>query len=360
MRSRHGRFRGNNPERPKNLYDALFRQSRHGYLSARVDLSGRERTDHGEPSGPRATLAASPCFFLWRSRPAIRGENELARNFWTQRRFVRLFSEIFAAVFPHSGGQKTKRGQISGRQCYFSRVGSPFAPPESKSQAGKKPIMANHVGSRHGHFRGDKPEPAENLHYVLFWQSRHRFLSVGVNLAGRGKTDRGEPSGPRATSAVSPWLFLRQRRPTIREENELARNFCTQRHFARASSHISAAAFPHSNGPQTKRGKIVGRRCRFGRVGSFSLRRIRPPKEKEQTTAKRLRGWAFRQHRNCVFPRGLTRAGGRKATLANQLRGVGATAQSPWPLSRKHAGSDGKSARCVILAASPWIIFRGG
>ena len=34
------------------------------------------------------------------------------------------------------------------------------------------------------------------------------------------------------------------------------------------------------------------------------------------------------QVRNCVFPRGLTLAGGHRATFANQLRGVDALAES--------------------------------
>ena len=38
---------------------------------------------------------------------------------------------------------------------------------------------------------------------------------------------------------------------------------------------------------------------------------------------------AFWQRRDCVFPRRFTRAGWRKATFANQLRGVDAFAESP-------------------------------
>ena len=47
----------------------------------------------------------------------------------------------------------------------------------------------------------------------------------------------------------------------------------------------------------------------------------------------------------------------RKATFANQLRGVVAFAESPWPLTRTQTGAEEKSARCAILAGSPWVIF---
>ena len=100
LRGRHGNFRGNEPKRTKHLHDVLFRQSRHAYLSGGVDLAGGERTDHGEPSGPRATLAAWSRLFLRRSRPSIRKDNELARNFWTQRYFGRVSSDCTWWYFP--------------------------------------------------------------------------------------------------------------------------------------------------------------------------------------------------------------------------------------------------------------------
>ena len=46
-----------------------------------------------------------------------------------------------------------------------------------------------------------------------------------VYLARGKKTDHGEPSGPRAASAASPWLYFRQSRLRIREEYKCARNF---------------------------------------------------------------------------------------------------------------------------------------
>ena len=78
---------------------------------------------------------------------------------------------IYAAVFSHSGGTEAKGGEIGGRRCYFSRVGSVFAPPESTCQAEQKPIMANQLA--------------------------------------------------RATLAVSPWFFCRRSRPPIRKTAEL-------------------------------------------------------------------------------------------------------------------------------------------
>ena len=100
LRSRHGHFRENVPERTKHLHDAPFRQSRHEYLSGGVDLAGGERTDRGGPSGPRATLAAWSRLFLRRSRPSIRQDNGLARNFWTQSYFGRVSSDCTWWYFP--------------------------------------------------------------------------------------------------------------------------------------------------------------------------------------------------------------------------------------------------------------------
>ena len=68
---------------------------------------------------------------------------------------------------------------------------------------------------------------------------------------------------------------------------------------------------------------------------------------------------ALRQHRDCVLPRRVTREGRRKATSANRIRGVVAFAESPWPVMRTQTGLSEKSARCAILAESPWIVPRG-
>merc|ERR1711951_19899 len=100
LRSRHDPFRRNKPERTKHLHDALFRQSRHAYLSGGVDLAGGERTDHGEPSGPRATLAVWHWLSFRRSRPSIRKDNDLARNFSTRRYFGRVSSDCTWWYFP--------------------------------------------------------------------------------------------------------------------------------------------------------------------------------------------------------------------------------------------------------------------
>ena len=70
---------------------------------------------------------------------------------------------IYAAVFSHSGGTEAKGGEIGGRRCYFSRVGSVFAPPESTCRAEQKPIMANHLA------RAPR------------WQCRLGFFAAGVD-----------------------------------------------------------------------------------------------------------------------------------------------------------------------------------
>ena len=77
-------------------------------------------------------------------------------------------------------------------------------------------------------------------------------------------------------------------------------------------------------------GKEVGRRCYFKGLGSIlaSLEST-PSSGKNKHRGGRCADGAFRQQPNYVSPRELTCAGGQKATFANQLRGVGALAESP-------------------------------
>ena len=104
----------------------------------------------------------------------------------------------------------------------------------------------------------------------------------------------------------------------------------TQRRNRRGLSDLYWVAFFHSDGTEAKRGKEVGRQRNLGTVGSVVALPESTPSTGEN---KLLRGHcaegALRQHCNCVFPRGLTQTGGRKATFANQLRGVDAFAESP-------------------------------
>ena len=56
---------------------------------------------------------------------------------------------------------------------------------------------------------------------MLLRQSRLCFRPAGVEISSGAKTDHGEPIRPRATLAVSPWLFLRRSRLPIRKTSEL-------------------------------------------------------------------------------------------------------------------------------------------
>ena len=88
--------------------------------------------------------------------------------------------------------------------------------------------------------------------------------------------------------------------------------------------------FCRPDGTETKRGAKVGRRCFFERVGSvFASLESTPSSGKNKHRRGRCADGAFRQQPNYVSPRELTCAGGQKATFANQLRGVGALAESP-------------------------------
>ena len=144
--------------------------ARHVSSTALV-ISPAESTEHTERKGTSAKLlSAAP---LWAS-----------------------FLGFYAAVFPHSGGPETRGDEIVGRQCYLSRVGSVFAPPESTCRAEKEPTTADR------------------------WQCRLGFLSAGVDC----------PYG------------------------ELP-SFRTQRRFGRVSSEFYAAVFPHSGGTETRAAK---------------------------------------------------------------------------------------------------------
>ena len=116
----------NHSNRVSRWQRRLGRQRRHAGSGATLRRKGRSRR-----SG--ATLAVATL------------EDELAQNSCTQRRFERLSSDVYAAVFSHSGGPEAKGGEIGGRRCYFSRVGSVFAPPKSTCRAEQKPIVANQL-----------------------------------------------------------------------------------------------------------------------------------------------------------------------------------------------------------------------
>ena len=143
-------------------------------------------------------------------------------------------------------------------------------------------------------------------------------------------------------------------------------NFRAQCRLWRVFSDAFSAAFFHSDRTETTRGKEVGRRCCFETVGSV----VALPESTPAGLGKTGIGEdiARRGHFGSIgiasSPADLPVQGGekrrwRKATFANQLRGVVAFAESPWPLTRTQTGADEKSARCAILAGSPWIILRG-
>ena len=94
-------------------------------------------------------------------------------------------------------------------------------------------------------------------------------------------------------------------------------NFRAQCRLWRVFSDAFSAAFFHSDRTETTRGKEVGRRCCFATVGSvFAPLESTPSSGENRHRRGHCAEGAFRQHRHCVLPRGLTRARRRKATLA--------------------------------------------
>ena len=149
---------------------------------------------------------------------------------------------IYAAAFSHSGGTEAKGGEIGGRRCYFRRVGSVFAPPESTCRAEQKPIMANQLA------RAPR------------WQCRLGFFAAGV--------DRPYGKLP---------------------------NFRTQLRFGRVFSDLYWVAFFRSDRTKTKRGEQDGRRRFFERVGSvFASLESTPSSGKHKHRRGRCADGAFR------------------------------------------------------------------
>ena len=202
---------GQKPTMANQVDRAPRRQCRLGYFSGGVDRPYGKKTNMRETSERSAVLRES----------------------------LRV---IYAAVFSHSGGTEAKGGEIGGRRCYFSRVGSVFAPPESTCRAEQKPIMANQLA------RAPR------------WQCRLGFFAAGV--------DRPYGKLP---------------------------NFRTQLRFGRVFSDLYWVAFFRSDRTKTKRGEQDGRRRFFERVGSvFASLESTPSSGKHKHRRGRCADGAFR------------------------------------------------------------------
>ena len=186
------------------------------------------------------------------------------------------------------------------------------------------------------------------------------ILPAGAELASGEKTDDGEPIGPRVTLAVSPRLFSRRSWPPIRKKtNEREKSersavlgkssrIFTRRHIpAQAERKPSAAKSP--NGVAVSTESALFSCSAVVDLSSGKNKRRRRNRAKGPVGSNAI----------AIPPSGLTRAGGQKATFANQLRGFDATAESPWALTRKQPEADEELARCAILAEWPWMCFLG-
>ena len=170
---------------------------------------------------------------------------------------------------------------------------------------------------------------ANRMDHAPRWQRRIGYSPGGVACRYAKETNVRGTSERSAVVGESPRIFTRRRASTRAERKPRA-------------------------------AKWFGDDATSAESDLCSLRRIRSLDATKQTLAKRLRGAAFRQRRHCEFPPGgLSRAGGRKATFADQSREVGALAESPLAQMKKQAGADETFARCVILAESSRIFFHG-
>ena len=177
---------------------------------------------------------------------------------------------------------------------------------------------------------------------MLLRQSRLCFRPAVVGLSNGAKTDHGEPMRPRATSAASPWLFIRRSSLPIRKTSGLpdirtskravalgeASPICSQRRFFTQTERRPSAAKKLGNNAVSKQSApLLVCRSRPHRLGKTNI------------GEDIARGGHFGSIGIASSPADLPVQGGekrrsRKATFANQLRGVVAFAESPWPLTR--------------------------
>ena len=169
-------------------------------------------------------------------------KNPPARNSRAQQGIGRVFSSIRPAVFLHSGGTQTKRGEIVGRRSRFGRGGSVFAPPESTTRAEKKSIMADRLD--------DGPR----------WQRRRGFWFRGLDCPYGKETKKRETSERSAVSGESSPRFGRNR-------GQGRRNSWATSVFLESRLCFRAAGVDLSSG----RNKHRRRNCAKGHFGSIAI-----------------------------------------------------------------------------------------
>ena len=187
----------------------------------------------------------------------------------------------------------------SGRQIctprYFGRAAMDNPPRGSTSQAEGDSIMANQVG------------------HAPRWQCRLGYFSGGVGCPNVKKTNARETSERSAALGEPPLILRGGISPPSLSANKVRRNSWAATTLRQGRLCFRSVGFALSKG----KNRHEQRDCAEGHLGSIAD----------------------------AFPSGgLTRAGGQEATFANQLRGVDAIAESPWTLTKKRPGANGKSA----------------
>ena len=266
-----------------------------------VDLASGKKTDHGEPSGPRATSAVSPWLFPRQSRPATRRkEDKCARNSRAQRRPVRVSSDIIAAVFPHSGGAETNGGGNSWATMLPSRSRSRRV-ERRKNRSWRTNAAASHVG---GVALFCFP-PALTAHAENF-RTSERSAAFGESSPMRSRRRFSIQTGqrPRAAKKLGDDAVLKQSAPLL---------LCRSR-------------------PQ----RVWGR----------------------QASEMTLRGGGISAASRLRFPPQIYRCRGAKSDVRQPIRRSRRSCRVAIAPHEETNRSCGKSARCVISAESPWIILR--
>ena len=160
MRSRHGHFRGDKPGADdKSARCAFSAESQWIFVCGSRPGGRKKKNDRGEPSGPCVTSAVSLRLFLRRSRLATRNANQPAKKLHNAAPYcATLLGYLRGGIFPlRRNGDQRRRNSWATPRLQLRRL---------------------------------------------------CFRPAGVKISSGTKTDHGEPIWPRATLAVSPWLFL--------------------------------------------------------------------------------------------------------------------------------------------------------
>ena len=247
------------------------------------------RTGADGKSARCVITAESPWVILRGGSPGARRKNRPWRTEWT----TRYVGSVALLSFP---AESTGHTEKEGACAKLPRAAPSCAPLLGYYRGGCSPLW------RGGDQRGRKSWATTLPSSCRSQRVERSRKPITANQFGR------EPRRQRRLGYLSAGVDC---------PYEKLPNFRTQCRLWRGFSVLFSVAFFHSVGTETERSKEVGRRCYFETVGSVVAL---PESASSGSGETNIGEESFRQHRHSVFPPGLTRTGGQKATFANQLR----------------------------------------